>query len=395
MLRAMIQKLCPNGVLQKTIGESCNVFTGGDVPEGFIKEKKPSGEYIYPVYSNGIGENAVYGYSKNYRIEKDAVTFSSIGTIGCPTLRKGKFTPIIRLKVIIPKDDKELLLPFLKYALEIAIFTSQKSSVPNINTNMVNQITIPIPPIPIQEEIVRVLDKFTLLKAELEAELEARTVQYEHYRNALMDFLPEPSIIIRGFFQALEEEYSLVEIEATTLGSIAQIGTGSGNRVDATENGDYPFFVRSKNVLKSSKFIFDEEAIIIPGEGSIGEIFHYINGKYNLHQRAYRVSFKEDSILTKYAYYYLHANFKKYIYTKAVTATVSSLRLPMIQNFPIVVPPLPVQEAIVDILDRFEAIVHDIQDGLPAEIALRQKQYEYYRDKLLTFEPLETQAEAA
>ncbi|NLA80127.1 MAG: restriction endonuclease subunit S, partial [Chloroflexi bacterium] len=80
---------------------------------------------------------------------------------------------------------------------------------------------------------------------------------------------------------------------------------------------------------------------------------------------------------------------------KVPTTGIPQLTSPMISKYKIPVPPLPVQEAIVDILDRFEAIVHDIQDGLPAEIALRQKQYEYYRDKLLTFEPLETEAEAA
>ena len=78
-------------------------------------------------------------------------------------------------------------------------------------------------------------------------------------------------------------------VEFVKLGEIADIGTGSSNRQDEDSNGKYPFYVRSKNILKSNTFEFDETAIIIPGEGGIGDIFHYIDGKYALHQRAYRI----------------------------------------------------------------------------------------------------------
>ena len=80
-----------------------------------------------------------------------------------------------------------------------------------------------------------------------------------------------------------------VEVEWKALGEVATIGTGNSNRQDESENGIYPFYVRSKNVLKSDTFQFDETAIVIPGEGGIGDIFHYVHGKYALHQRAYRI----------------------------------------------------------------------------------------------------------
>ena len=164
--------------------------------------------------------------------------------------------------------------------------------------------------------------------------------------------------------------------------NLCEIGTGSTDRKNATKDGKYPFYVRSKDILKINHYEFDETAIIIPGEGGIGEIFHFVKGKYTLHQITYRIHFTTDNVETKFAYYYLSANFKSFIMKKAVSATVTSIRKPMIQDFKIPVPPLPVQNEIVRILDTFTELISELK----AETAARQKQYEYYRDLLLTFE---------
>ncbi len=165
------------------------------------------------------------------------------------------------------------------------------------------------------------------------------------------------------------------------LKEIGEIGTGKSNRQDATEDGLYPFYVRSKDIFKNNNYEFDEEAIIIPGEGGIGDIFHYVKGKYALHQRAYRIHFVDSSISTKFAYYYMSANFKRFIFTKAVNATVTSIRKPMIEEFTIPVPPLAIQNEIVNILDKFT----ELEAELEVELEARRKQYEYYRNKLLNF----------
>lgn len=143
--------------------------------------------------------------------------------------------------------------------------------------------------------------------------------------------------------------------------------------------------MRSKTVLRNNKYEFDEEAILIPGEGGIGDIFHYYKGKYALHQRTYRIHLTEEDIACKFLYYYMQANFKAFILTKAVSATVTSIRKPMIEDFLIPIPPMDTQRRIVSILDRFEALTTDLQSGLPAEIQARRQQYEYYRNQLLTF----------
>lgn len=182
----------------------------------------------------------------------------------------------------------------------------------------------------------------------------------------------------------LIDKYCPDGVEYKKLGEIADIGTGSQDRKDAVENGMYPFYVRSKDVLRIDKYLFDEEAIIIPGEGGIGDIFHYVKGKYGLHQRAYRVHLSDTSILTKYLYYYFSSSFKKFIFNKAVSATVTSIRKPMLEKFEVPVPPIPVQREIVRILDSFTSLEAELE----AELEARRKQYEYYRDQLLSFKHL-------
>lgn len=176
-------------------------------------------------------------------------------------------------------------------------------------------------------------------------------------------------------------------VKIKTIGEVAEVGTGSRNGNEAIENGEYPLFVRSKIVKKIDSFEFNEEAIIIPGEGGIGEIFHYINGKYSLHQRAYRIHFLTEGILTRFVYFYMMVKFKEFIFQKAVNATVSSIRKPMIEKFPIPVPPLPIQQEIVSILDKFT----QLEAELEAELEARRAQYNFYRNHLLNFEGKEVE----
>ena len=177
--------------------------------------------------------------------------------------------------------------------------------------------------------------------------------------------------------EELIEQYCPDGVEYVKIGEIAQVGTGSSNGNEAIEDGIYPFFVRSQIIKKKDTYEYDEEAIIIPGEGGIGDIFHYINGKYALHQRVYRIHFISPHINVKFAFYYMKSAFKKFIMAKAVSSTVSSIRKPMIEGFSLPIPPLPVQEEIVRILDAFTE--------LQAELQKRKQQYNYYLDNLLNF----------
>ncbi|MDK8545333.1 restriction endonuclease subunit S [Corynebacterium pseudodiphtheriticum] len=170
-------------------------------------------------------------------------------------------------------------------------------------------------------------------------------------------------------------------VEFKRIGDLAVVGTGSSDRKDASLDGPYPFYVRSKQLMKHDNFEFDETAIIIPGEGNIGEVFHYQTGKYALHQRAYRIAFTTDSVLTKFAFYYFAANFKNFILKKAVSATVTSIRKPMVTDFEIPVPPLEIQQEIARILDKFT----QLEAELEAELEARRKQYSFYKNALFSF----------
>lgn len=183
---------------------------------------------------------------------------------------------------------------------------------------------------------------------------------------------------VTNYIDRLVAELCPDGVEYRPLGEIADIGTGKSDKKDAQESGQYPFYVRSKTILRSSKYLYDETAIVIPGEGGVGEIFHFVSGKYDLHQRAYRVSFTVDEMNPKFGYYYISSFFKEYINRHAVEATVKSIRKPMLVKFEVPVPPLEIQEAIVEILDKFT----NMEAELEAELEARTLQYEYYRGSL-------------
>lgn len=147
------------------------------------------------------------------------------------------------------------------------------------------------------------------------------------------------------------------------LGEIANIKTGNKDLEDKNINGLYPFFVRSKNIEKIDTYSYDGEAILIPGDGKIGEVYHYINGKFDYHQRVYKISDLENSCC-KFIYYYLYENFKKHALTYTVKATVDSLRLPVIKSFNINLPCLEEQEKIANFLSSIDEKIEKIENEL-------------------------------
>ncbi|WP_289992174.1 restriction endonuclease subunit S [Photorhabdus laumondii] len=285
------------------------------------------------------------------------------------------------------KPSSIILGKYFAYFTQTTEFTNEKrkyakgAKVIDVSASDMAKIQIPIPypeklekSLAFQTEIVRILDTFTELTAELTAELTVRKKQYNYYRDQLLSF---------------EES----EVEWKTLGEIATIGTGSRNTNEAVLDGQYPFFVRSQEPRAIDSFEFDETAIITAGDGvGVGKVFHYVSGKYALHQRAYRIVVRDDHFNSKFLFYYIRNNFAHYLTKVSVHASVTSLRKPMFEKYPIPIPPLVEQDRIVAILDKFDALTNSISEGLPREIELRQKQYEYYRDLLLNFPKPEVEA---
>jgi len=154
-------------------------------------------------------------------------------------------------------------------------------------------------------------------------------------------FPREGESVPRVRFAGFSEEW-----ERTALGAISNIKTGASDVQDAVAGGEYPFFVRSEKVERSNKYLFDGEAILIPGEGRLGDIYHYINGKFDYHQRVYKISGFADNISGLFILYTMQKTFKQHAMTYTVKATVDSLRLPMLTGFEMLLPSKEEQTAI-------------------------------------------------
>lgn len=152
---------------------------------------------------------------------------------------------------------------------------------------------------------------------------------------------------------------------ATQLGTIAHIKTGSRNNQDKSSDGQYPFFVRSETIERISTYGYNCEAILVPGEGGIGNIFHYINGKFDAHQRVYVISHFDKSVVGKFIHLFMCANFGRHAMQNSVKATVDSLRLPTFQTFEVRFPPTLVeQHEIASILCEMDAELEDLEAKL-------------------------------
>ena len=188
-LEELIEKLCPDGVEYKEIGSIAVLGAGGDVPKARFSAEKTV-EFNIPIYSNGIEEKAIYGYTDIPKVDEPSITISVRGTIGWCALRKEPFYPIVRLIYVTPNN--EILIDFLKYVIDTIKFKVPKTGIPQLTIPMVSKYKIPVPPLEVQREIVRILDNFTFLTTVLAA----RQKQYEYYRDLLLTFKSNESTIL-------------------------------------------------------------------------------------------------------------------------------------------------------------------------------------------------------
>ncbi len=248
------------------------------------------------------------------------------------------------------------------------------------------KIPIPCPENPkksleIQTEIVRILDKFT----ELTAELTARKKQYNYYRDQFLSF---------------EEG----EVEWKTLGELCVIGDGLHGTPAYDDNGDY-YFINGNN-LENGKIVFTEKTkkvndsmfekhgivftakntVFLSINGTIGNVSFYENEKIVLGKSVAFFKIESSSLQLRYLFYFLQTDFaKRYFESNKTGSTIKNLGLKALRAFEIPIPLIAEQARIVAILDKFDALTTSLTEGLPREIELRQKQYEYYRDLLLSF----------
>lgn len=373
-INKLINELCPDGIKWMTLNEIClSINAGGDLPKNYLKgQKVPTSEFPFPIYSNGTEENALYGYSDEYKVDNEAVTISARGTIGYHTVRSPKFTPIVRLIILIP-NTKIISSKFLNYALDITEIGHSGGSIPQLTVPNVKKIRIPIPPISVQQEIVNILDNFAELEAKLGTELEARKKQYEYYRDELLSLRKDE----------VSSGWNLCK-----LGNLAKNLDSKRKPItrSARSSGEIPYYGASGIVDYVSDYIFDGEYLLISEDGANllarkTPIAFAVKGKSWVNNHAHVLEF-ENKITQRYVEIYLNAiDLTPYI----SSAAQPKLNQENLNKIEIPIAPLPEQERIVAILDKFDALVNDISIGLPAELSARRKQYEYYRNKLLSF----------
>ncbi|OCG41986.1 restriction endonuclease subunit S [Gilliamella sp. Bif1-4] len=289
------------------------------------------------------GGNANVQYYKGKFLTAD----NRIATSNNPNLLSNKYLYYFLLA------KKELLNSFYR-----------GSGIKHPNMAQVLDLLIPIPPISIQTEIVRILDTFTALTTELTAELTTRKKQYNYYRDKLLTFQED-------------------EVEWKNLGEIAKIKNGKDWK--KLGDGDIPVYGTGGVMGYVNTHAYNKPTVLIPRKGSITNIFYLESPFWNV-DTIYYTEIDEEEIIPKFFYYYM----KTIDLTKLDTGSGRpSLTKAILDNINIPIPPLKEQARIVEILDKFDVLTNSITEGLPREIELRQKQYEYYRNLLLNFPKVE------
>ncbi len=384
-IEELIKEKCPDGVSYKSISEVCHIIAGGDAPKGHMSDEKTD-EYAIPIYSNGIGDNALYGYTDEAKIFEKCVTISARGTIGWAALRTEPFYPIVRLICAVPKNSEEIVAEYLYFFMQTLSFQVPDGGIPQLTVPMIAKKEVPIPPIEVQQEIVCILDKFTELEAELQAELDARKKQYEYYRDKLLNFGDN--------------------VEYRSLGDScyikARIGWQKLNKSEYLSEGDY-YLVTGVNITKANRVNFDEcyfvskeryemdvniqlqnGDIIITKDGTIGKValIEEMDKPAVLNSHLFVIRDITGKLNHKFLLYVFLSNyFTRFVEGNKTSGTIAGLNQATMVKFNIPFPSLDEQERIVEILDKFVQLI----ERLTKEIEIRHKQYEYYRDKLLTF----------
>ena len=363
----LIKQYCPNGVEYKELGSICIIEKGQQLNKDSLLDKG-----LYPVMNGGIAPS---GYWDEYNTEKNTTIISQGGaSAGYTQFMYTPFWAGAHCYTVTIRDNNKYLnrfiFHFLKNNQEQLMNNQYGAGIPALSKKSVEILQIPVPPLPVQEEIVRILDSFAELEQELEKELEARKKQYEHYRNQLLSF---------------DKNTTGGGIKWKALGEIANIQRGKRlTKSQLLAEGDFPVFQNSLTPLGFfPQYNCQQDTTFLIVAGAAGDIGYSKSPFWAADDCFYFQT--TNAIINKYIFYSLEKN-KMLLKSKVRRAGVPRLSRQDIEKIIIPIPSLEEQERIVAILDKFDSLVNSISEGLPAEIDARKKQYEYYRNKLLTFD---------
>lgn len=383
----LIKEMCPNGVEYKELGEICEITTG----KLNANEKVDDG--LYPFFTC---DKLPFRINK-YAFNTSAILISGNGSqVGHLNSYEGKFNAYQRTYVLYEFKfvEKQYLLHYMRsYLKPYIILNCKKGSVPYITLPMLKNFKIPIPPLPIQREIVRILDSFTELteelKNELKNELTARKKQYEFYRNDLLKFDHSIPMVTLGDVATVTK---LAGFEFTNYVNYSDEGKIIALRGLNVKNGKLDLtdvkYIDNSDLSKLSRSKLHIGDMIFTYVGTIGQVALIDKeDKYYLAPNVALIRSTTDKLIPKYMRYYFQSGQFWHTQINKLLQSSSMKNIPMekIRKFKLPLPPIDAQKRLVKVLDNFDAICSDLNIGLPAEIEARQKQYEYYRDALLTY----------
>lgn len=404
-LRDLVQRLCPNGVPYKPLGE----FLSYEQPTKYIvKSTEYDDSYDVPVLT--AGQSFILGYTKEnegvYEASRDnpVIIFDDFTT----SFHWVDFDFKVKssaMKMLRPKKN-DISFRYIYYAMTCIGFVPSEHSRHWIS--QYSKFTIPVPPIEVQEEIVKILDRFADYAAELQAELQARKEQYEYYRNLLLTFNPSAC----GCGIDGEQEMKVTtwgghsyEIAWKTMGEIGKFIRGKRFvRTDIVEHGipcihygdmythyglyalETPGFINDE-IAKKMRFAEKNDVVIVAAgenKADLGNALAWLGDEpAAVHDACF--IFKSEMHPNYLSHVCRTRNYHRQVRMFANEAKICSVSGADLSKVVIPLPPYELQVKIAYILDRFETLVNDLTQGLPAEIAAVKEQYEYYRNKLLTF----------
>ena len=290
--------------------------------------------------------------------------------------------------VILFRPQRDLVARYIGYVADCKPIAAQKAVMGrgitgyHIYGSQLKRLALPLPPLLEQAAIVRYLDH-----------ADRRIRRYVSAKRKLIALLEEEkqAVVNRAVTRGLEPNVSLKPSGVEWLGdvpehwevrrlrSLAAIGTGGRDTINRKEDGLYPFFVRSQTVERIDTWSFDGEAVLTAGDGAgVGKVFHYVNGKFDYHQRVYKLS-EFRHILGQFFFHYFRSTLRNEVFQGTAKSTVESLRLPMLQNFPVALPPPSEQRAIFEHLDKATAAIDDAISRARRQVELVQE----YRTRLI------------
>lgn len=416
-LEELIEKLCPDGVEYKRLGDIGRISMCKRILKS--QTNSVSGVPFYKIGTFGkeadsyISEELFLDYKSRYPYPKKGdVLISASGTIGRTVIFDGKPSYFQDSNIIWVANNEEFLTnKFLYYIYQTNPWkVADGGTIQRLYNSDLEKIKLPVPPLEVQREIVRILDNFAIATTEiqqkLQEELAARQKQYEYYRDLLLTFKSNENTILNERTNELELSGA---IRWMKLGDIAKFTYGYTDKAkdfgnarfiritDITENG----CLNSQGAkyinltADSKKYLLNYGDLLLARTGATYGKTLYFSSDIPAVYASFLIKITLDNNIISNRFYWHFS--KSTLYWEQAEKLVSQggqqqFNTNAVSRVKVPVPPLEVQQRIVGILDRFDALCNDITSGLPAEIEARQKQYEYYRDKLLTFKELKKEA---